>query len=300
MYEQLTFFGAALPSNQESEVMLYDIIDFWYNNYAAVMKSGTADCYKSSVKRTKKFIANTQMSSLLDVNVQKGLNDMAAAGYSKSCIKKTITVLRQSFRCAKRNNKISGYPVLDLIIPPNAAEKKIRALTVQEQQNIEYCCEQTRYGYLTIFLLQTGLRTAELCNLTWNDYVSGTDAHVIINQSKTSAGVRVVPLTSTAESIIKAQPCCGNYIFLSERGKKMSAAIFKDHNSILRSLSGINDFHNHVCRHTFATRALERGMNVMALSAILGHKSVAFTMQRYAYAMNGWLFEQMRLFAEAL
>ena len=42
----------------------------------------------------------------------------------------------------------------------------------------------------------------------------------------------------------------------------------------------------HALRHTFATRALERGMDYKTLSAILGHYSVAFTMDTYVHSMD--------------
>ena len=42
----------------------------------------------------------------------------------------------------------------------------------------------------------------------------------------------------------------------------------------------------HGLRHTFATRALERGMDYKTLSAILGHYSVAFTMDTYVHSMD--------------
>ena len=42
----------------------------------------------------------------------------------------------------------------------------------------------------------------------------------------------------------------------------------------------------HALRHTFATRALERGMDYKTLSAILGHYSVSFTMDTYVHSMD--------------
>lgn len=42
----------------------------------------------------------------------------------------------------------------------------------------------------------------------------------------------------------------------------------------------------HALRHTFATRALECGMDVKSLSAIMGHKNAAVTLKRYAHALE--------------
>jgi integrase len=61
----------------------------------------------------------------------------------------------------------------------------------------------------------------------------------------------------------------------------------------LRKESGVQFLTTHVYRHTFATRALEDGMNVKALSRILGHTNVAFTMQRYCTPDVIFLREQM-------
>lgn len=50
--------------------------------------------------------------------------------------------------------------------------------------------------------------------------------------------------------------------------------------------AGIGHFTFHALRHTFATRALERGMDYKTLSAILGHYSVSFTMDTYVHSMD--------------
>ena len=41
----------------------------------------------------------------------------------------------------------------------------------------------------------------------------------------------------------------------------------------------------HSLRHTFATRALECGMDVKSLSEILGHKNPTVTLNRYAHSL---------------
>ena len=46
---------------------------------------------------------------------------------------------------------------------------------------------------------------------------------------------------------------------------------------------GIKDATFHSTRHTFATRCVEAGMNIKALSEILGHADVSITLNRYVH-----------------
>lgn len=60
----------------------------------------------------------------------------------------------------------------------------------------------------------------------------------------------------------------------------------KYHSNAKSYYAGIGHFTFHALRHTFATRALERGMDYKTLSAILGHYSVSFTMDTYVHSMD--------------
>lgn len=49
----------------------------------------------------------------------------------------------------------------------------------------------------------------------------------------------------------------------------------------------------HALRHTFATRALEYGMDVKTLSEILGHKNANITLNRYVHSLTKHKQEMM-------
>ncbi len=51
----------------------------------------------------------------------------------------------------------------------------------------------------------------------------------------------------------------------------------------------------HQIRHSFATYALELGMDVKTLSEILGHKTPIITLNRYAHSLEEHKFKQMDL-----
>lgn len=52
----------------------------------------------------------------------------------------------------------------------------------------------------------------------------------------------------------------------------------------------------HALRHTFATRAMERGVNIKCLQQLLGHASIKTTMDTYVHVTNDTLFEAVKKF----
>ena len=56
---------------------------------------------------------------------------------------------------------------------------------------------------------------------------------------------------------------------------------------------GIKHYNFHCLRHTFATRAIELGMNPKTLSEILGHTNVGITLNRYAHSLYEFKVQEM-------
>lgn len=283
----------------EKERKFYKLLSLWYcNNVKNQLKPNTCRSYLLAIKHVKMYCNDVFVSDIEEEFLQNGLNHLAFSGLAKSTIHKARLVMNNAMLYAVRIKWIKYPPMMKLYIPKIAPTKQVNAMTKEEQETVEAFCSNSgnsTYGHVTLFLLNTGIRSSELYNLKWSDFHDSKQSFIEIKKSKTANGVRCVPLNSTALNIIRNQPKINEYVFVSLNGCKLSQTQMKRHNQLIRDHLGLEDFHNHICRHSFATRALENGVNVNALSKILGHSSVAFTMQRYTTIFNDYLFEQMQL-----
>lgn len=217
-----------------------------------------------------------------------------ASQFARSTLCTLRVVFHEASVAASEVVALHTHPIGRLMIPKKARVRKVRAMTRAEQETVEDAAQTALLGYIAIFFLRTGLRAEELCNLNWSDYNSRNQT-VQIKKSKTSAGIRFVPLCEDAQKILLSQrrSSTNNAIFHSSTGNPVTQTVLQKLALRLRRVSGVQFLTTHVYRHTFATRALEDGMNIKALSKILGHTSVAFTMQRYCTPDVNFLREQM-------
>lgn len=75
----------------------------------------------------------------------------------------------------------------------------------------------------------------------------------------------------------------------------MESRTFRDYYQQILDFAGLPHFTLHALRHTFATRALEQGMDPKTLSVLLGHYSVSFTLDTYAHVLDSQKWEAMEV-----
>ena len=69
--------------------------------------------------------------------------------------------------------------------------------------------------------------------------------------------------------------------------------------SILKKCN-IKQYSFHSLRHTFATRALEIGVDIKTLSELLGHTDVNITLNRYVHSLIQYKIQEMDRISELL
>lgn len=273
----------------------------WLNTWLEVYVKGknkrnTFLCYQHIIKTLLKhqpFLVQCSLKELTEIETQKILNEFAEHGYAKSTLEKVRTVLSQSYIAAIRNQLCSHNPASGTFIPTSPT-KTVPALTAEQQKLVEQAALQDPLGHIVFFFLNTGLRSKELMDLKWEDY-SPEKQCIFIRESKTKAGIRCVPLIETAQRILDAQPKISTYIFTSTTKTPLTKTVLKRLYQRIQQKTGLHFVTNHVYRHTFATRLVEHRVDYTALSQLLGHTNVSFTLQRYVHPDEIFLKQQINL-----
>lgn len=304
-------------------------LDEWYKTWLEEYKKnrvklGTYTSYEKYYQSViKSRLGSRNLNDIRGEHIQKLYNDLVKEGYALSSIKIVSAVLNGCFKQAERNGLIERNPV-KLAELPRQTEKKTRQAMTREQQALfmEYAEESYLYHFFEV-MLRTGMRKGEMQGLKYPDidrkanviHVRRTLKYIehhgyIEDTPKTRTSTRDIPLTAAVLEHIEAQRNywgfkvvnMNQYIFCNERGEALSRERIQAEidRTIKRIRAAGYDFPritSHVFRHTFATRAIEAGMQPQVLKTILGHSSLAMTMDLYSHVLPDTKAEEMEKIA---
>jgi integrase len=128
----------------------------------------------------------------------------------------------------------------------------------------------------------------------------GVFTNVYIPFGKTKAARRRAPLNAAAVEILKKrlEHAKTDYLFPHRRDKtKPMLKVNNAHTATLKN-SKVTYFRLYDCRHTFATRAAQNGMDLATLAAVLGHSKLNMVM-RYAHPQEQHKADAMKRLEQA-
>jgi site-specific recombinase XerD len=133
------------------------------------------------------------------------------------------------------------------------------------------------------FLARTGMRKGELAQLTVDAVVQIGSAYwlrIPISKLHTDRYIPLHPqLKALLDSWLTTRPeDLRSQLMFTERGRPLSAARINAAVDKVARAAGIGHVHPHQLRHTLATQAINRGMSLEAIAALLGHRSLSMTL----------------------
>ena len=226
-------------------------------------------------------------------------------GLSNSTTKSIISIIKNSLDYAIKCNRLKVNPCRDLCVP-NKQCKSITAYSEAQQRLLEKCLVEDKKNnhFGIVICLYTGIRLGELLALTWQDIdfskgtlnINKTYAKVkesngqyvdMVSTPKTLTSQRIIPMPKFLIKHLKDKKKDSNstYVISTCYGGMVSPRSYQRTFERVIAKCGIDKKNFHSLRHTFATRALESGMDVKTLSEILGHKNPIITLNAYAHSL---------------
>lgn len=226
-------------------------------------------------------------------------NEKTGGGLSANTVNVIISVIRNSLRTARLIG-ITGEYTANGIKRPKRNERVIDCFTLAEQKKIESAVttgkKQKMFG--VVLCLYTGLRVGELIALRWQDVdlekgliTVSRSCHdaiggIVFDDPKTATSRREIPIPRQLIKNLKNIKESGDSDFVvSANGNVVSVRSYQRSFELMLKKLNIRHRGFHSLRHTFATRALECGMDVRTLSEILGHRNPTVTLNRYAHSL---------------
>lgn len=303
-------------------------LSIWLEQYIAPScKHKTKEKYESIVRlHIVPHLGEYELDNLSPLIMQQFVTNLlqngnlrTGKGMVPNSVNAVITVIQNSLRTAYNLGFVSDYNA-DKIKRPKIIEREIDIFLREEQKMIEEAVlKSKKTKYIGILLaLYSGVRIGELLALEWEDLnlstgelsitktchdSVGKDGKYIriTNSPKTPTSKRIIPLPRQVMVYMKnAKKTSTSKYIVGEGSKTISVRSYQRTFELLLKRLNIKHRGFHSLRHTFATRALECGMDVKTLSEILGHKSPTVTLNKYAHSMPQHKREMMNLLWKSL
>jgi integrase len=203
-------------------------------------------------------------------------------------VNRELTLLRHMFAKAVKWNLLAANPlrgVRSLEVPDSLD----RILELDEEKRLLAACDCVRSHYLrpaVLLALNTGMRRGEILSLEWQrvDLIHG---RIRILNAKTKSSARSIPLNATSYALLCeiARSKKSFLVFPSNRKVGERFLDLKKGFKKAVQLARITPIRFHDLRHTFATRLVQAGVDIITVQHLLGHAKISMT-ARYAHSPN--------------
>ena len=296
------------------DMLFGDWLCYWYENHSKpTLRASTQNNYENVIYNhvlpeigkipLNKLSQNDlqQFYGRLKKNGRKRLTEQYGAGLSDRMVRMCHATCRSALQRAVQDGLIRTNPAEGCKLPP----KKAREMQVLARDELQrFLIQAQAEGYYELFLLDlaTGLRRGELLALQWDDLnfetgvltiskqVSLVRGKIVMSVPKTKSSIRKLVLPPAVVQVLREyrEGVHSRWMFPSPvlEDMPLNPGSVYDRLQLILEHASCKQVRFHDLRHTFATLALQNGMDVKTLSAMLGHVSAATTLDIYTHATS--------------
>ncbi len=257
-----------------------------YREYSRANKRGFQINERYRIERLVRYFGKRRISEITNWDAEKLKANLSSA-LAPATVNRLLGNARHMFSMAMKweelpKNPFAGVKLLDV------PDVKDRILSPDEESKLLKACHEVRAPHvrsLIVLAVNTGMRRGEILGLTWSQ-IDLEQRTIHVQNSKTKSSNRVIPMNETVFNVLTAlekdHKCA--LVFPSHR---KNGHPFRDPKVAFGRairISGIPHIRFHDLRHTFATRLVRLGVDLVTIKELLGHSEVTMT-ARYAHSL---------------
>lgn len=259
------------------DTAMLEILDRYENDVSRQKKAYSVEKYRiQTIRKSELALKTIRTVSASDIAAYR---DERLRFVQPASVQRELSVLSHIFTMAIREwgYELPNNPV-SMIRKPPPSKPRTRRLESGEEQRLFYALSRNSNIWVmpvVILAIETAMRRSELLSMKWR--------HVQLDK-------RVVHLTDTKNGDARDVPLSDKAVTtLTTLQKDGSGDVFPIHFEALKTAwrrtcdkAGITNLHFHDLRHEATSRFFEKGLNVMEVATITGHKDLRM-LQRYTH-----------------
>lgn len=284
-FEEYDKLLLAAKATVEAEVLddplFEDVSDAWLERQDQRLEQGVISAKWleracSTIVRWNNANPSIRVSQITPAKVQSWLVK-PSANYERT----ELSLLRQVLNWARKSAKLIRENPLEGLELPGMTRRE-GTLTLQQHANVLAAAKHLRPLLEVAWL--TGSRPGELRELKWSQLSEDLSEAMLLTHKtkKRTARPRRIIFPSEAQKVLSNQKKSSAYVFLNSRGLPWSSNAVAQAVKKIRTKTGLSLVAG-TYRHTFATNALERGVEIATVSQLLGHSSTAMVSRVYGH-----------------
>lgn len=316
--KQLDTLGLIVTNETVGEGMQHYIYEILTQN--PNIKASTYSIHESVYRNriSTSHICGVKVCHCKTIHIQRFINDEIENGRSANSVHMSVRLLNMFFKYAVQEGYIFKNPCTNAMTPKIPKSEKIEVYSYSELQKIIKSLDGTRYRFLFLTILSCGLRLGEALALEPQDfnwekgYLSITkqqqNVRTVVDRKgnmeyeikdvipKTEKGQRIVPLPKRLkkEYNVHLLNCKEEFLshgkpfdftdklFLTKNGLRCQQAQIGKEWKKISIKAEVEYKHVHCLRHTFITKLIQSGENLVTVMEVAGHSKYETTL-RYTH-----------------
>ena len=253
------------------------------------------------------------------------LLEMQSMGKAQASCVKVYTILQSLFKSAYRQDMIEKNPMDKVDRPKSRKDKPVsteaESYTAEELGYILSCLESEplKWQVYIRLIADTGMRRGECCGLEWKNVdfqrneiticknLCYTPQKGVYEDTPKNGKSRTIDVDPEVIELLRklrqeqARSCISSFVFSQDGSPEaMNPQSPTRYFMVFGKKYGIENFHPHKLRHTFASVAITAGADIASVSEKLGHSDKAVTLRMYTHADAESIKRASDIFREAV